>query len=479
MKKLKQGFYWGGSIAAHQCEGAYNEDGKGLAIMDLATQGSYEVAREFTKEIESNKIYPSHEAIDFYHRYKDDINLFAEMGFNCLRISIDWSRIYPKGDEDSPNQKGIDFYIKLIDELIKNGIEPMVTLYHFEMPVEIVKKYGSWSNRKVIDLYLKYAKTMFMALKDKVHYWVTFNELNHVDPMSQASDMFTYLVAGIKYSELENPKQTLAEIGYNMCVASTEAVRIAHEIDAENKVGCVFGITPFYPATAHPDDILASFKQTMRDFYQIDAMCFGKFPQYKINEYENNGLKIEISNDDQQSFFKGKLDFLGFNYYQSEMSSAFENSNKEVKRGLHGGFINPYLDISEWGWPIDPKGLRYMLNLVYHRYNLPIIITENGLGAADVIDDKNEISDEYRVQYLNDHIRELKKAILEDGVDCFGYLMWGPIDLISATTGEMKKRYGFIYVDKNDDGTGTLERYRKKSFNWFKDVITSNGDCIQ
>ena len=479
MKTLKENFLWGGSIAAHQCEGAYQEDGKGLAIMDLATQGSYGVPREFTKQVEPGKIYPSHEGIDFYHRYKEDIKLFAEMGFNCLRISIDWSRIYPRGDEETPNQKGIEFYQRLVDEMLCYGIEPMVTLYHFEMPVEIVRQYGSWANRKIIDLYLKFAETMFKALNNKVRYWVTFNELNHVDPMSKASDMFTYLVAGIKYSELENPKQILANIGYNMSLASVKAACLARNINADNKVGCVFGITPFYPATPHPDDVLAAFKQTMRDFYQVDAMCFGQFPQFKINEYISNDINIDILEEDEKFFFEGRLDFLGFNYYQSEMSSTLNTKQTSENRGLHGGYINPCLEVSDWGWPIDAKGLRYMLNLVYRRYNLPIIITENGLGAADEVTANNEIIDDYRIKYLNDHIRELKKAVIEDGVDCFGYLMWGPIDLVSATTGEMKKRYGFIYVDKQDDGSGTLNRYRKKSFNWYKEVIASNGESIE
>ena len=291
--------------------------------------------------------------------------------------------------------------------------------------------------------------------------------------------MFTYLVAGIKYSELENPKQILANIGYNMSLASVKAACLARNINADNKVGCVFGITPFYPATPHPDDVLAAFKQTMRDFYQVDAMCFGQFPQFKINEYISNDINIDILEEDEKFFFEGRLDFLGFNYYQSEMSSTLNTKQTSENRGLHGGYINPYLEVSDWGWPIDAKGLRYMLNLVYRRYNLPIIITENGLGAADEVTANNEIIDDYRIKYLNDHIRELKKAVIEDGVDCFGYLMWGPIDLVSATTGEMKKRYGFIYVDKQDDGSGTLNRYRKKSFNWYKEVIASNGESIE
>ena len=475
--KLREDFLWGGSIAAHQCEGAWNVDGKGIGIMDLVTSGSYEVPREICKDIEEGKIYPSHDGIDFYHRFREDIALFGEMGFKALRISIDWSRIYPNGDDEEPNKKGIEYYQSVVDELIKNGIEPIVTLYHFEMPVNLVRKYGSWTNRKVIDFYLKYCKTMFEALKGKVKYWVTFNEMNHIDPQTEASDIFTYIIAGLKFSEMVEKKQTLATIGYNMTLAGVKAVELAHEIDPNNKVGCVFGLTPVYPINCNPVNVMNAFKEMDRDFYQIDAMCNGCFPKYKLKEYKDSDIQLEISNEDKESFYNGKLDFIGVNYYSTSVAHYEGDDNGEET--LFGGVQNPYLEKSKWGWSIDPIGLRYLLNYVYRKYELPIIVSENGLGAMDKVEEDGSINDDYRIDYLNQHLIQLKKAAEEDGVDCFGYLMWGPIDLVSATTGEMKKRYGFIYVDKQDDGTGDYSRKKKKSFDWFKEVIESNGESLK
>lgn len=475
--KLRKDFLWGGSIAAHQCEGAWNVDGKGIGIMDLVTSGSYEVPREICKDIEDGKRYPSHEGIDFYHRFKDDIALFGEMGFKALRISIDWSRIYPNGDDEEPNKKGIEYYQSVVDELLKNGIEPIVTLYHFEMPVNLVRKYGSWTNRKVIDFYLKYCKTMFEALKGKVKYWVTFNEMNHIDPQTEASDIFTYIIAGLKFSEMVEKKQTLATIGYNMTLAGVKAVELAHEIDPNNKVGCVFGLTPVYPINCNPVNVMNAFKEMDRDFYQIDAMCNGCFPKYKLKEYKDSDIQLEIFNEDKESFYNGKLDFIGVNYYSTSVAHYEGDDNGEET--LFGGVQNPYLEKSKWGWSIDPIGLRYLLNYVYRRYELPIIVSENGLGAMDKVEADGSINDDYRIDYLNQHLIQLKKAAEEDGVECFGYLMWGPIDLVSATTGEMKKRYGFIYVDKQDDGTGDYSRKKKKSFDWYKEVIESNGESLK
>ena len=470
--KLRKDFLWGGSIAAHQCEGAWNVDGKGIGIMDLVTSGSYEVPREICKDIEDGKRYPSHEGIDFYHRFKDDIALFK-----ALRISIDWSRIYPNGDDEEPNKKGIEYYQSVVDELLKNGIEPIVTLYHFEMPVNLVRKYGSWTNRKVIDFYLKYCKTMFEALKGKVKYWVTFNEMNHIDPQTEASDIFTYIIAGLKFSEMVEKKQTLATIGYNMTLAGVKAVELAHEIDPNNKVGCVFGLTPVYPINCNPVNVMNAFKEMDRDFYQIDAMCNGCFPKYKLKEYKDSDIQLEISNEDKESFYNGKLDFIGLNYYSTSVAHYEGDDNGEET--LFGGVQNPYLEKSKWGWSIDPIGLRYLLNYVYRRYELPIIVSENGLGAMDKVEADGSINDDYRIDYLNQHLIQLKKAAEEDGVECFGYLMWGSIDLVSATTGEMKKRYGFIYVDKQDDGTGDYSRKKKKSFDWYKEVIESNGESLK
>lgn len=474
--KLQENFLWGGSIAAHQCEGAWNIDGKGLGLMDVATSGDVDHDRIIHDEKQSGFTYPSETGIDFYHRYPQDIRLFSEMGFQTLRISIDWSRIYPNGDDETPNEKGIQFYQKVVDTLLEYHIEPIVTLYHFEMPLAIVKKYGSWTNKKTIELYLTYCKTMMEALKGKVKYWVTFNEMNHIDSQMKLSDFFSYFITGLQYSRLEDPAQTLATCAYNMTVASVKAVKLGHDIDENNQMGCVFGLTPYYPYSCHPKDVMKSFTDMNRDLYQIDAMCYGKFPAYKIKEYERLGIVLDISEEDKEAFQQGKLDFLGINYYASEVSIA------EVKEGMEqaffGGLKNPYLQDSDWGWAIDPVGLRYILNYVDRKYQLPIMITENGFGAIDEVGEDGKVHDTYRIEYLQEHLSELKKAVLEDGVNCVGYLMWGPIDLVSATTGEMKKRYGFIYVDKQNDGSGTYDRMPKDSFYWYKELIASNGEDL-
>lgn len=475
--KIKKDFFWGGSVAAHQMEGAWTEGGKGPGIMDFATAGSRDTPRQFTNEIEADRRYPSHTGIDFYHKYKEDIALFAEMGFTALRISIDWSRIFPQGDEREPNEAGIRHYQDVIDTLLEYKIEPIVTLFHFEMPVYLVKRYGSWINPKVIDFYLNYCTAMFQALKGKVRYWVTFNEMNHIDPFTPASDMFTYMLSGIKYSEMKGDKsQILATIGYHMTLAGVKAAAIGKSIDGGNKIGCVFGLTPAYPYNCDPINVLNAYKKTERDFYQLDAMCNGKFPEYKLREYEDKGICIQITDEDKAAFQEGRIDFIGLNYYSSEVADY-----KGAQAGgetLFGGKQNPYLDISEWGWGIDEVGLRYMLNLLYHRYGLPLMITENGFGTEDTLTDEMEVHDEYRIDYVKRHLSELKKAVEEDYVDCIGYLMWGPIDLVSATTGEIKKRYGFIYVNKHDDGSGDLRRIKKDSFYWYQKVIKTNGDIL-
>lgn len=467
--KRKEPFLWGGSIAAHQCEGAWNEDGKGVGIMDLVTDGTSQTPRRICDCLESGQRYPSHEGIDFYHLYKEDIRLFAEMGFTALRISVDWSRIFPNGDDEAPNPRGIAYYQSVVEELLRCGIRPIVTLYHFELPYGIVKKYGGWRSRRTVELYLSYCEVMLHALKGRVHDWVTFNEMNHLDPQTKASELFTYMISGVKYSEMKEPKQELAQIGYLMALAGAKAARLARKIDPENRVGCVFGLTPVYPQNCRPENVLTAFLEMERELYQADAMCRGEFPAYKEREYQNLGIYLKKEEGDKEDFRLGTLDFIGINYYSSSVARGKENEDGEET--LFGGVRNPFLEQSKWGWTIDPSGLRYILNYVYRRYGLPVMVTENGLGAEDVVEADGTIRDDYRIEYLSCHIEELKKAVRIDGVHCLGYLTWGPIDLVSATTGEMKKRYGFIYVDKQDSGNGSLVRIRKKSFDWYRRVI--------
>ncbi|MEG0366571.1 MAG: glycoside hydrolase family 1 protein [Coprobacillus sp.] len=460
-------FLWGGSISAHQCEGSYNKDGKGLAIMDLVGAGSHQQMRKIYSCIEEGVFYPNHTGIDFYTCYKEDIAMFADLGFTALRISIDWSRIFPNGDDETPNQKGLQFYHNVIDELLKYSIEPIVTIYHFELPLHIVKKYQSWYQRKTVDLYLRYCETLFKSFKGKVKKWITFNEMNHLDLDSPFSDTFTYILTGLKLSQFESKDEFAAKIAYHVCLASVKAVELAHQIDDKNEVGCVFGLTPFYANTCRPLDALTAFQDFNKDLYQIDAMTCGHYPIYKLKEYKNKGIQLDILKEDQDSFRNGKIDFIGINYYCTEVSSFEPLSDK---KSLFGGYPNPYLEETKWDLTIDPIGLRYVLNVIDRKYHLPILITENGIGLNDVLVD-GKVHDPARVDYLEKHFKEIDKAINQDFVNCIGYLMWGPIDVVSATSGEMKKRYGFIYVDKNDDGTGTYQRYKKDSYDWFKEFI--------
>ncbi len=464
---MMKSFMWGGSLSAHQSEGAYREDGKGLAIMDFVGAGSYKKQRQIYDDINENINYPTHTGIDFYHHYKEDISLLAEMGLQALRISIDWSRIYPQGDDEVPNQKGLNYYHKVIDELIKNHIEPIVTLYHFELPINIVKKYQSWYNRKTVDLYLKYCQTVMYSFQGKVKYWVTFNEMNHLDLQGEYSDLFTYILTGLKPSEFQNKDEFEARIAYHVSLASVKAVELAHKIDQNNQVGCVFGITPYYPKTCHPMDNMKCFQDMNQDLYQLDAMTWGEFPEYKRKEYLDKGILIDITQEDQRSFQQGKIDFIGINYYCTEVSSAHAI---EEEKALFGGYNNPYLEKTDWGLTIDPIGLRYILNYIDRKYHIPILITENGIGLEETVNN-GTVHDNLRIDYLQKHIHELQKSIQEDHVHCIGYLMWGPIDVVSATSGEMKKRYGFIYVDKNDDGTGSYQRIKKESFYWFQKFL--------
>lgn len=473
---MNENFLWGGSIAAHQVEGACNQGSKGLGIMDLVTDGSAGQDREITNTIEEGKTYPTMTGIDFYHRYEEDISLFSEMGFTALRLSFDWTRIFPTGEEEEPNTEGLKFYHNVIDSLIAHNIEPIVTLCHFEMPMNLVKKYGSWTNKKVVEFFLKYCKTVFHEFKGKVRRWVTFNELNHVDPRNEISDIFTYIIAGLKYSEMENKQQQLALIGYHMILATAKAVEAAHRIDDQNQVGCVFGIQPIYPYNCKPENVLNAFLDMDRDFYQLDAMSNGKYPEYKLRELNEMGIDLQITEEEKMIMKNGTIDFIGLNYYFSSVSAHEESDNSDLS--LFGGVSNPFLKKSEWGWIVDPVGFRYIMNYVYRRYGLPILVTENGLGALDELTDNNEIHDDYRIEYLKQHIGQLKLAIEDDHVDCLGYLSWGPIDLVSATTGEMKKRYGYIYVNKNDVGTGDYSRYKKDSFFWYRELIKSNGSNL-
>lgn len=470
-----QGFLWGGAIAANQAEGAYLEDGKGLTTVDLLPTGAkrWEIAKGKLATLTplAEEYYPSHEAIDFYHRYKEDIALFAEMGFKALRLSISWARIFPNGDDQEPNEAGLRYYDELFDELLKHGIEPVVTMAHFDVPVSLVEKYGSWRNRKLVGFFEKYARTIFTRYKDKVKYWMTFNEINMLLHLP-------FVGAGLLFKEGENPKQIQYQAAHHQLVASALAVKACHEIIPGAKIGCMLAAGATYPYTCNPEDVFAAMEKDRESFFFIDVQARGEYPGYAKRFFRDNQLTIEMEAGDEAILKEHPVDYIGFSYYASRVASTDPEQLKKITSGnVFGSVENPYLEKSAWGWTIDPKGLRITANQLYDRYQKPLFVVENGLGAVDELTPEGEVHDDYRIDYLKRHIAEMAEAI-QDGVEIIGYTSWGPIDLVSASTGEMKKRYGYIYVDKDNEGNGSLQRYRKKSFYWYKKVIETNGASL-
>ena len=432
MSGFKEGFLWGGAVAAHQLEGGWQEGGKGVSVADVMTAGAHGVPREITDGVVAGKNYPNHEAIDFYHRYPQDLALFAEMGFKCFRTSIAWTRIFPQGDEQEPNEAGLQFYDDLFDECLKHGIEPVITLSHFEMPYHLVTEYGGWRNRKLIDFFVRFARVVFTRYQHKVKYWMTFNEINN--QANYHEDFAPFTNSGLKYLPGEDREPVMYQAAHYELVASALAVKAAREINPALQIGCMIAMCPIYPLTCAPDDMMMAMNAMHRRYW--------------------------------------------FTYYMSFATKATEDNPLLDYDETTSLVSNPYVKKSDWGWQIDPVGLRYSLNWFWDHYQLPLFIVENGFGAIDVREADGSVDDQYRIDYLSAHIAEMKKAVVEDGVDLMGYTPWGCIDLVSAGTGEMKKRYGFIYVDKDNEGNGTLERSKKKSFDWYKKVIASNGEQL-
>jgi len=466
--RFPEGFLWGGATAANQFEGAYNEDGKGLSIQDIAPKGLMGPITEEPTEDNMKLI-----GIDFYHRYKEDIALLAEMGFKTFRMSIAWSRIFPNGDDKEPNEAGLAFYDRVFDELHKYGIEPLVTLSHYETPLALAKNYNGWANRKLVGFFENYVRTVFTRYKDKVKYWLTFNEIN-------SAIHAPYMSAGIWTPKEELSKQDLYQAMHHELVASALAVKIGHEINPDFKIGCMILGIPNYPLSPRPEDVLKAMAQDRETLFFGDIHARGTYPKYMNRYFKENNIEIKMEPGDEE-ILKNTVDFISFSYYMSSCATADEEKNKAGAGNILTGVQNPYLEASEWGWQVDSKGLRYILNYYYDRYQKPLFIVENGLGAVDeLITDENgnkTVNDDYRIKYLNDHLVQVREAI-EDGVELIGYTTWGCIDLVSASTAELRKRYGFIYVDRYDDGSGTLERYKKKSFNWYKEVIATNGEAL-
>jgi 6-phospho-beta-glucosidase len=468
-------FLWGGAVAAHQVEGGWNKGGKGPSVADVMTAGAHGVPRRITDGILEGENYPNHEAIDFHGHYKEDIALFAEMGFKCFRTSIAWTRIFPKGDELEPNEEGLKFYDDMFDELLKYGIEPVITLSHFEMPYHLVKEYGGWRNRKVIEFFVRYASTVMERYKNKVKYWMTFNEINN--QKNTLNPLFAWTCSGIDFKEDENREEVMYQAVHHELLASALVVKKGHEINPDFKIGCMCSFVPIYPFSCNPDDMMLQVESMHDRYFFADVHCRGHYPAYALKEWSRKGYNIKMESGDAEILAQGTVDYLGFSYYMSDaVKSGVDTEDKDSVVGSSSSVKNPYVKASDWGWQIDPVGLRYSLNLLYERYELPLFIVENGFGAIDVRETDGSCNDDYRMDYLRSHIKEMEKAIELDGVDLMGYTPWGCIDCVSFTTGEMKKRYGFIYVDKDNEGNGTLARSKKKSFDWYKKVIASNGE---
>lgn len=474
---FRDDFLWGGAIAANQAEGAWNVDGKGISVSDICTGGKFGQSKTITPVLDENRFYPSHEGIQHFYRYKEDIALFAEMGFKTFRFSINWTRIFPNGDENEPNEAGLEYYENVIDECLKHGIEPMITISHYEVPFGLTKKCNSWLSRDMITYYLNYCRAIFTRYKGKVRYWLTFNEINSaIEPMG------ALLNQGI-LNDLENPTTFLEQPDkpqerfqglHHMFVASALAVKLAKEIDPNYQIGNMMIYMGSYPLTPNPDDVIFNQEYNrINNYFCTDVQAKGVYPYYIENYFANKGIAIVKEEGDDEILKAGTVDFITFSYYMSVCQTT-DSSVESGVGNILGGVNNPYLSASDWGWQIDPKGLRYALNDLYDRYNLPLMVVENGLGAKDKIEDDGTINDDYRIDYLRRHIEQMAEAV-KDGVDLRAYTPWGCIDLVSASTGEYAKRYGFIYVERYDDGTGDFSRRKKKSFDWYKQVIASNG----
>lgn len=473
---LDKNFLWGGATAANQVEGGVLEGGRKLSNIDLLPCGEDRKAVGLGElemlEWQEDHYYPAKEAIDMYHRYLEDIQLFAEMGFKVYRMSLSWSRIFPNGDELAPNEEGLAFYEGIFQELKKHGIEPLVTIAHFDVPVHLIKEYGGWRSRKLVDFYSHYAETVLKRFKGQVKYWLTINEINIL--LHQP-----FVGGGIIFREGDNKEEVKYQAAHHQLVASALATKIAHEVDPENQVGCMLAGGSHYPYTCRPEDYQEAIRRDREGYFFIDVQARGKYPNYALKKFEQEGLTIQMEAGDAEILASAPVDFVSFSYYCSRTVSAHAEDYQQATGNIFASIKNDNLPSTEWGWQIDPLGLRNSLNQLYDRYQKPLFIVENGLGAVDMPDENGYVADDYRIDYLKQHIEAFKAAVEIDGVELLGYTTWGCIDLVAASTGQMSKRYGFIYVDRDDQGNGTMKRSKKKSFDWYKQVIASNGENLE
>lgn len=467
-----EGFLWGGAVAANQCEGAWQEGGKGMCLADinefqndipLDQKYNGEEITEHVRELmaSTTKVFPKRWGIDFYHTYKEDLKLLAELGLKTFRTSINWARIFPNGDDAEPSEEGLAFYDNLIDEIRAGGMEPMITCLHYEMPVALTLNYNGWYSRELIDLFERYCKVILDRYHDRVKLWIPINQINLVSVES-------YNALGICADRVDNLLEAKYQALHNQMVACARVCRYAHETYPDLQVGMMLCGGPAYPGSAKPEDVLACMRHNQTDYFFGDVMLRGHYPGYMLRFFEDNGLDVRFGEGDLDDLAAGTADFMSFSYYYTSVcdEKTYESGNSDRS--------NELLPANPWGWSIDPLGLRFTLNEFYDRWRKPIYITENGIGYHDKLEEDGHVRDPYRVEYFRAHIEQMREAIC-DGVDLRGYYAWGPIDIVSCSSSEMTKRYGFIYVDLDDYGQGSGKRVKKDSFDWYRHVIETNG----
>ena len=483
MPSFPDGFLWGGALAANQCEGAWDVDGRGPSVADIA---AYRPNLSVTEYAAHHHVtlasiaramadpdlarYPKRRGIDFYHRWRDDLDLFAELGFTVLRVSIAWSRLYPTGFEAEPNPAGLQFYRELFEGMRERGIEPLVTLSHYEMPLDLATRLNGWADRRTVDLFARFARSCFAAYGDLVTLWLGFNEIDSVmrHPFTSAGVIEELCEDGLE--------SACYRAAHHQFVASAIATRDLHAMVPAGRMGCMLTKLTTYPRTCHPDDVAMTQAKNLHNHFFADVLVFGQYPPIELASLVRRGIAIAWQEGDAELLRQNTVDFVSFSYYMSITESADPDAERTPGNTILG-VKNPYLPSSQWGWQIDPVGLRISLIELYDRYRKPLFIVENGLGYADCVDPDGRIRDPYRVDYFRAHFEQMALAI-EAGVDLMGYTCWAPIDLVSASSSQMSKRYGFIYVDQDDVGSGTLNRSRKDSFAWMQRVISTNGSVL-
>lgn len=479
MKELINGFpkdfLWGGAAAACQCEGAFDVDGKGMSTSDIhaydakrgriiLTENGGTLESVKKRMLDTENYYPKRFGNDFYHKYKEDLALMKEMGFKTFRTSIAWTRIFPKGDENEPNEAGLKFYDRLIDEMLKDGIEPIITLSHYEIPLHLVTEYGGFANRKVIDFFVKYAETVLRRYKDKVKYWIVFNQINLIQYCAFGS-------LGVTEDQTSNYEELKYQAVHNEFVASAKVKEIARDINPHMKIGTMLADCTFYPYSCKPEDVILTMKRNRMQYFFSDVQLRGEYPIYALRYFKENNITIKMEAEDNELIKNNTMDFLAISYYYSRTIDSSKNGMDAADTTE-----NPYLQANPWGWAVDPLGFYNCLSQYWDRYQVPLMVGENGFGQIDKLED-GTVHDEYRIEYTRDHILAMKEAI-KDGAEVFAYCSWGPIDLVSSGTAEMSKRYGFAYVDLDDLGNGTGKRIKKDSFYWYKKVIETNGELL-